>query len=228
MNNDFQNSLLQLIDLTLQCRPSDPWEFASVFFVDEQTTDYKLAHALHCLPFLVNHDHTRFTDCASTIFCIGLDGTISGTGAQAKIGDVGSEYLRRVVNSLLSNKKHLISALSPHFPTSDFVGFTEFEKVLKLCMASLKYADTLQVLENAFQQQYPDGSVESYIRFLRSRHTALVASQEDPSLESRLLSCIHGAESYRQEHAQDTPLWPKLCANFTVQWFAQQWVDGKV
>jgi hypothetical protein len=221
--------MFKLIDLTLQCRPSDPWEFASVFFVDEQSIDNKLAHALHSLPFLMNHDPTRFRQCACTIFCIECDDAISNSDSRtSSMGEIGIENLRKIVNLVLVNRNHLISPLSMYFPTSDFIDFAAFENVLKLCISAAKYSEALQAQLAQFEETSPSGNVDAYIEHLKSKHTTLKENSADNVQELQyVLSSIEGAETYRRQRHQDTTLWTKMCINCSVQLFLQNWASAE-
>lgn len=69
MSNDYENSVMKLIDLILQCRPEDPYEFSSIFFIDEQNINYKLSHSLHSLYYLYKN-LILFRNISCYIFCL--------------------------------------------------------------------------------------------------------------------------------------------------------------
>ena len=222
MNNDFQNSILKLVDLTLQCRPSDPWEFASIFFVDEQSVDHKLAHALHCLPFLMDHDPIKFRECASVIFCTEFDDNFAVSGPPSHIGEIGIESVQRILRSLLSHRMDLVGSLNSYLPKSEYVGFVEFENILKLSISCSQFCARLQLVMETYSQKHPDGGLETYIHFLKAQKP----TPDGILSERELVLSIEGAESYRNEHPQPTSLWPKAYANSTIQLLARELTDS--
>jgi hypothetical protein len=180
MSNDFQNSIMKLLDTILQCRPDDPYEFASIFFVDEQSPSHKLSHAIHSLPFHYRNPIT-FRNTSSLIFCLDImenigngSGDPSGGMTTLMTSGGGTGYLdtelissfnvQKIASHLYGLQRQTLSTLfhevlsSPpalsSSPTSFHAPlsftFPEFEYLLMSIVLSIKFYDILLQIIDQF------------------------------------------------------------------------------
>lgn len=143
MSTEFQGSILKLLDLALLCRPSNPAEFAAIFFHDEQFQNSKIAHALHCLPFLENNP-IKFREYCCVLFCSESKNCCEKYLAT---GVVGVDYLTKVIRILMGCFSSLIFQ---YINPSETLRFNEFEEVLKIGVSCLNFGNGLDCLLDEF------------------------------------------------------------------------------
>jgi hypothetical protein len=228
MSNDYQNSVMKLIDLLLQCQPDDPYEFASRFFIDEQQPSHKLSHALHCLPYHDCHP-LLFHQTACQIFC--LENTepsdlFSSPSSSSQLDTelISSEKLRRISSDLYGpSRAQLLAIFHELFLSFDSFTFPEFEYHLLSIVASIKFSDSLSQLIEEINPK----SLEEFLAYYKTlpSSSSPFARLHDPSLASASssssrnlfdLSVVRGGEITQQKFVSSS-LWNKIFIGNCVQ-----------
>ena len=126
--------------MTLACRPSNPIEFASIFFVDEQHVQHELAHAIHQVRFF-EENKPKFREHVCAIFFTEVQ-KIEGTLPEADCIPLNSVI--KVIKALYGENLTVLSKILEHFTPGQYVNYTEFEDIVELTVTCLNFSTYLK------------------------------------------------------------------------------------
>ena len=162
-SNDFHYSIYKLLNMTLSCRPSNPIDFAAVFFVDEQHVHHELAHALHQVRYF-EEDKVKFREQVSAIFFSEhekIEESLPTTDC------IPLNSVVRVMKALYGENLSILTAILEYFKPGQYVKYQEFEDIVELTVICLNFATYLKVfLSDAFNKSTTaDSPVSSIVTF---------------------------------------------------------------
>lgn len=126
--------------MTLACRPSNPIEFASVFFADEQLVQHELAHAIHQVRYF-EENKPKFRENVSAIF---LNEVEKNENTLPEVDCVPLNSVIKVVRALYAENLKLLAAILEHFSPKHYVNFREFENIVELTVICLNFTTYLK------------------------------------------------------------------------------------
>lgn len=138
--SDFHNSIYKLLNMTLACRPSNPVDFAAVFFEDEQHVQYELAHAIHQVRYFEGNKE-KFREQVSAIFFSEIE-KIEDALPSTDCLPLGSAI--RVIKALYGENLNMLTVILEYFRPEQYLSFTEFEAIVEWTVICLNFSTYLK------------------------------------------------------------------------------------
>jgi hypothetical protein len=177
--SDFHNSIYKLLHMTLSTRPSNPIDFASVFFIDEQHVQHELAHAIHMIQFF-EENRPKFREQVCAIF---LNEVNKNEEILPSADCIPLSSVIKVIKAVYSENVSILCAILEYFRPGQYVNYKEFEDIVELTVICLNFATYLKTFISDAINKAPltDAPVANVVSFQFLEH-AFRCLQEDSSV----------------------------------------------
>ena len=128
------------MNMTLACRPANPIEFASIFFVDEQHVQHELAHAIHQVRYF-EENKPRFREHVCEIFFSEVE---KNNNTLPAVDCVPLHSVIKVVKALYEENLPMLSTILEHYSPGQYVNYREFEDIVELTVTCLNFTTYLK------------------------------------------------------------------------------------
>lgn len=137
---DFQKSLSKLLEMTLECRPANPMDFASVFFADEQLAEHELAHALHMIAHFED-DQEKFREQAAAIFSLEAE-KVEKTSPD--MDSLPLTVVMKLIRALYGDNPSILTSILEFFHPGHYLQFSEYEAIVEMTIICTNFATYLK------------------------------------------------------------------------------------
>ena len=181
---DFSHSLYKLLNMTLACRPSDPVDFAALFFSDEQQLEHELAHAVHQVRFF-EENKIKFREQVSAMFFSEMEK--QEQSALPATDSLPLSSAIKIIKALYGENLSMLTVILEHFRPGQFLSFKEFEVILEWTIICLNFSTYLKTfLCDAMNKLLPAGTQAANMMSIRFLDQAFECLQHD--------TCTHTVE----------------------------------